>query len=110
MHARCRALLRPAFAFALATSLAALMLLPPPGPARAQAGAWSGTVTARATGNPLPNARVRATALADTTDERTTATGDDGRFRLLGLAARAYRVEVARVGYAPWQHTVTPTA
>ncbi len=102
MHARRRANHAPALAFALAIAFAAIAH-----PAHAQSGALSGVVVDRGTQRPLPGVRVRATALADTTDTHSAITGDDGRFRLAGLAARAYRLDAARLGYAAFQRTVT---
>src|SRR5690242_6221773 len=99
MHVRRRHLLRTDFAFALALSLAAFAL---PARAFAQAATLTGTVVDRGNQRPLANARVRATALPETTQVQTTATDESGQFRMELPAGRSYRVDIARLDYAPW--------
>ena len=68
------------------------------GPAAlAQTATLAGTVV-DAAGQPLPGANVVATGPDDTTG---TSAGEDGRFRLPGLAPGSYRVETRFVGYEP---------
>lgn len=82
--------------------LLVLLLALATGPARAQDATIRGVVVDSAQGAPMPGANVR---LLDR--PRGTATGQDGRFVLDGLAPGRYRLKCTFVGYRPARHTLT---
>lgn len=67
--------------------------------AQAQTGSITGRVTESGNGRPVVNARVQASSAG----RRTTAvyTGENGDYRISGLAEGAYSVIVTRIGYSP---------
>ncbi len=67
--------------------------------------AITGRVTDRATGQPIAAVQVQVVGAA-----RGAVTGDDGRYRIAGLAAGAYQVRALRIGYGAETAAATVTA
>lgn len=90
------------FAFSVITGLFLTTFFTPPLPA--QQGAITGQVTASETGDPISGAQVfvRGTDLG-------TLTGENGRFRLTGVAPGRQTVRVTLIGYQPVSRQVTVT-
>ncbi|MDQ6871032.1 MAG: carboxypeptidase-like regulatory domain-containing protein, partial [Gemmatimonadota bacterium] len=65
------------------------------------AGTITGRVTDAASSGPVPSAQVQ---IVGTT--RGAVTGDDGRFRIVGIRAAQYQVRVLRLGYQASVQTV----
>lgn len=73
--------------------------------AQATTGTITGRVTERAGGQPLVAAQVQVVGTT-----RGTTTGDDGRFRIAGVAPGTYQLRVLRIGYGSETRPVTVTA
>ena len=85
---------------------AAAALLCVASPGRAQdAGTISGVVIDAGSRAPVPTAQVQ---IVGTT--RAAATGDDGRFRIVGVRPGTYQVRVLRLGYQASSQPATVTA
>jgi hypothetical protein len=82
------------------------MLVLLPAAAQAQTVRLRGRILDGASRSPVAGADVRLVNTADTTDSRAGATGDDGAFTFTGLSLRAYRLDAARIGYAPLRQTI----
>jgi iron complex outermembrane receptor protein len=63
--------------------------------AQAGTGSFAGSITDSLSGRPVPEARVQVVGT-----QRTTVTGADGAFRILGLTAGQYDLRINAIGYA----------
>lgn len=78
----------------------------PDGASKADSGIVVGRVTDVTTGGPLMGATV---SLGGPTLRRSVVTGEDGRFRISGVAPGAHELTVRRLGYSPATVTVSVT-
>jgi hypothetical protein len=87
-------------------ALAALLwLVVQPSAARAQTATLSGAVTGDSLGAPIGGAEVMLPAL-----HRSVTTSERGAFEIRDLPSGTYLLTVRRVGFVPWEDSVTLTA
>src|SRR5438093_2276194 len=70
-----------------------------------EAGTIAGRVVDASSNAPVPTAQIQVVG-----STRGAVTGDDGRFRIAGIAAGEYQLRVLRLGYQGSSRTVTVTA
>jgi len=85
-----------------ATMLPPALHATPPARAEARAGVVSGRVTDARSGEPLVGVAVSVVGT-----QQGATTGNDGTYRIAGLAAGAHTITARRIGYAPITRTVT---
>lgn len=83
------------------TALLATLLLLAPALATAQTMSLKGRFRDPVTQIAVPGVQVKLTAYGDTSEVHRATAKDDGSWEIRGLAARNYRLEATRLGYAP---------
>lgn len=81
---------------------AGIAAIAPPALVAQQGGVIAGQVTDAATHAPIPSAQVQIVGTV-----RGAVTGNDGRYRIAGVAPGTYTVRVLRIGYAAENRQVT---